>query len=140
MYVFKTKEKSQTNPLETAEQEYFTHMVRKKYPDLLWFHPANESKSTARYRSLMANRGLLPGISDIVILTPGHAHQCGLIELKRRNGVMSDLSDVQKEILRKNAELGHYSAVAFGVVCAMDALEFYLTGKTSSGLSNPNTV
>ncbi len=54
--------------------------------DVLWFHVPNEGKRPMRTGAFLKRLGLLPGVSDFVIIVKGKAH---FLELKTAKGRQS---------------------------------------------------
>ena len=117
-------------PLERHEM-----LVLAQYLDarqLLWLHPPNEAKRSARAGAELKRLGLKPGAPDVLVFTPppGRFGISGVaIELKRRNTPPSGVSVEQRNWLAAMAELGWKTHVAFGADDAIAWLES-LYGKT----------
>jgi hypothetical protein len=99
---------------EDAEQMACAAWLNHKMPYLNWFHVPNEGSRTAHYADRMKRCGLKPGISDFVMLAPTRGYHGAVIELKREDGTLSQVSDEQREFLNKSLDDGYYAAVAFG--------------------------
>jgi hypothetical protein len=98
------------------------------YPDVNWFHPPNGGKRGERLKKdgsnyarsavaageKMKRMGAKKGVVDYVILEPKGKFHGSVIELKKEDGVPSDIEKEQKEFLNKCHESGYYTAVAFG--------------------------
>lgn len=107
-------------PLERHEM-----LVLAQYLDarrLLWLHPPNEAKRSARTGYELKRMGLKPGAPDALIFTPppGKFGINGVaIELKRQKG--SHVSPEQRDFLAALTNNGWKTAVCFG---ASDAIAF----------------
>lgn len=53
-------------------------------PGVFWFHPANEGRRAPRSGAFLKRMGMLPGVSDLVIVLPG-GKVC-FLELKAPGG------------------------------------------------------
>lgn len=116
------------SPKEEAEQKITASHIKFNHPDLLAFHPVNESGGSgdAAYGAKLKALGRLAGISDWVILEPRGGYGFALIELKRNDRSKSRLNPEQKEILEKARARGGWTAVAWGADAFEVALDYYL--------------
>lgn len=117
------------SPPEKAEQKSTAGWMRKNYPDLLFFHPVNESGNggSKQRGSELNEMGRLAGISDWVILEPRGGHPYALIELKRENKSDSSVNKEQKDVFAKASALGAFCAVCYGREAFKACMSFYLT-------------
>lgn len=53
-------------------------------------HIPNEGKRTSRYGKSLKDMGMRPGVSDLFIAMPRHGYSGAWLELKSKNGVLSD--------------------------------------------------
>ena len=53
-----------------------------KYPNILYFHPLNESKRSYYERWYAKKMRMMPGVSDLIILEPRHGFNGLIIEFK----------------------------------------------------------
>ncbi|WP_052954301.1 hypothetical protein [Enterobacter bugandensis] len=115
-------------PLEAVEQKETNTYLRYFHPEILAFHPVNESGAAGdeKYGAELKKRGRLTGISDWVILEPRGGHPYALIELKRNLKSKSRLTPDQKEVLLAAKKRGAWTAVAWGCDAFEAALEMYL--------------
>lgn len=115
-------------PLEGVEQKETNTYLRYFHPEILAFHPVNESGEAGdeRYGAELNKRGRLKGISDWVILEPRGGHPYALIELKRNNKRKSRLTKEQKDVLLAAKARGAWTAIAWGCDAFEAALEMYL--------------
>ena len=75
-----------------------------------------------RKKKYMKKQGVKPGVPDVLIFDiPGHTCNGIAIELKRSNGVPSDVRDTQKKWLTELESRDWLTKVAFG---ADDAIEW----------------
>lgn len=117
---------SQDCPKERIEQINFVSWIRHKYPDLVCFHPVNESDVPVQKRVLLRQEGLLPGIPDIVILSNigGHGgYGFAVIEMKRKNHRKSEISKDQIKILKYCSLSGGLAVLSFGCDNAKKIIE-----------------
>jgi hypothetical protein len=89
--------------------------------DYMW-HPFNEGG----YRHVA--KGLLKGVSDIVIDYPVYPYHGMYLELKKVNGKNSDVSDEQWQFIYNRRRVGFCADVAFGFDDAKDKISAYLKG------------
>lgn len=111
---------------EDAEQIQFTIDIKYKYPELLYFHPVNEGKGNVQYGDKKNKKGLLKGVSDIVILTPSRHYNFLAIELKREKVSKSSISKEQKEFIARAKKNGGFACVAYGAEAATFVVEQYI--------------
>ena len=113
---------------EEIEQEKFNVWFDKYLLklDLRWFHPANGGKRNAQEGAKFRRLGVKRGVPDI-ILPVGRRSKFGLvIELKRVDGKMSDVSEEQKDWLRWFKRQNWSTHVAFGFEHAKRIIITYL--------------
>lgn len=109
-------------PKEVAEQITFINRIRTKYPDsygAVIVHNRNEGKRTMAQIQREKMEGLTTGAPDISI----PAKVSFLCELKRRNQVLSAISDKQLSYLRTAQKLGAFVCVALGCDAAEAAFD-----------------
>lgn len=100
--------------------------MQHKFPSVLWFHTPNETKKpTPQYLESRRRKGVLDGVSDIVILTPGVNWHKAIIEAKRRDSSLSKWQKGQIPFLNKGADDGAFAAVACGLEQLKKATLFY---------------
>ena len=83
----------------------------------------------ARYMNAMKNRGLKPGVSDLVIAYPVEPHHGMYLELKLHE--KSKISDSQTAWAHLMNAVGYYATIAAGFNNAIWAIENYLKGSYS---------
>lgn len=97
-----------------------------RFPDALWFHSPNETRNpTPQYLESRRRKGVLPGVSDVVILTPGLKWYKATIEVKRHDTSLSKWQHGQIPFLNRSAESGSFAAVAGGLEQLKIATLFY---------------
>ena len=101
---------------EDAEHIDCVAWVRYHYPEhaKLILHPVNESKVPAQYRGKLSKMGLLPGVSDLILLYPATGHPYAMFELKRRDRTKSRLSTTQRGTLMAGDNVGAFASVCYG--------------------------
>jgi hypothetical protein len=107
-----TGEKSRT---ENIEQMACTAWLNYHFPELNWFHVPNEGLRSASYADKMKRCGLKSGVSDFIIMKPINEYHGAVIELKREDGLPSNVSKEQNHFLENCYNSGYYAAVTFGV-------------------------
>jgi hypothetical protein len=82
--------------------------------DGYFFHPPNESRSTARYRGKLKALGLLPGVADLVFIAPPPCggYVAAALEIKADKG---RASPEQKLFLERAAAAGWATACTRGL-------------------------
>ena len=97
------------------------------FPELMIFHPINEGDVKVQYRDKLLSCGLVPGVSDLVVLKVSGVHPFACFELKRATKTLaSPVSAEQKKWLRRCRADGGYSAVCYGAKAFKQALCHYL--------------
>lgn len=95
-----------------------TSFVRSHYPDVIWFHVANEGQHSK------VCEGVLPGAADYFLSEPMGIF-CGLyLEIKTERG---KLSNKQASFGEKAIEKGYHWEVAYGINQCMDAVKRYMS-------------
>lgn len=127
---FKYDKKQKLNPVEDAEQIILNNFCRIQWPRQygLMFHAVNESggKGSAQYGRKLKAKGRKSGVSDWIVLVPNDKHHGLIIELKRTNGVDSDLDSNQTLFLKNASDNNYYACVCFGADAAIYAIDKYL--------------
>lgn len=109
-------------PLERHEMAVLAQYLDARR--LVWLHPPNESKRSARYGAELKRLGMKAGAPDCLIFTPppGRYGINGVaIELKRKGARPSGVTVEQRDWLESLGALGWKTHVAFG---ASDAIGF----------------
>ena len=113
-------------PHEDTDLIAYWMWMQHKFPDVLWFHTPNETKKpTPQYLESRRRKGVLDGVSDIVILTPGVRWEKAIIEAKRHDSSLSQWQKGQIPFLNKGAGDGAFAAVACGLEQLKKATLFY---------------
>ena len=119
-------------PTEAVEQTMFVQRFHLTWPDTIIFHVPNEGRASIGWRLKQKRLGLISGAPDLIVLDPVGEFHGLLIEMKRSNGVASNLSDNQKLFLTEASDKGYFSAVCFGADAAMNAcVDYFNMGKAS---------
>ncbi|WCD42794.1 hypothetical protein KQCUZIGB_CDS0040 [Pectobacterium phage Ymer] len=117
--------------------------LKYNYPNIPAFHVANESDVPVQYRNKLRQKGLVPGVSDMIIMSPSHSlfYPNASIELKRATkSLSSPVSDDQEDWLMRCAENGSFSCVCYGVKSFRAAMSWYLTGVYLDGYNDPSVI
>lgn len=100
-------------PSEASEQMDLVRTLTRAR--LRFFAVPNGGSRRGNEGARLRSGGVRRGVPDMVILTPPPGGTLGtVIELKRADGVLSDVSVYQREWLEDFATLGWGSMVAFG--------------------------
>jgi|11_taG_2_1085331.scaffolds.fasta_scaffold06966_7 hypothetical protein len=103
--------------LQKAVACYLDHL-----PNVVWFHVANERKTSIQAGKRLKDKGVKSGVPDVMILNAENGF-CGLaIELKVKGG---RLTHNQKTWLVKLENIGYKTAVCFCLQDAIDVVNEY---------------
>jgi len=91
--------------------------------DKFIFHVANERTTSPQSGALLKRKGVLSGVSDILIMKPSNNYHGATIELKSKNGKVSANQQAFMDIL---AEHGYFVAVCYSSDEAIAAICEYL--------------
>lgn len=105
-------------PTEDFEQRTLANRLRGT--DLIWCHVPNGGKRDKRVAAQMRRHGVMPGVPDILIFTPGHDGKPTAIELKRIKS--GRVSKEQKQWLVDLAECGWHTEVSKGADAAWELI------------------
>lgn len=102
-----------------------------RYLDLLgvlWFHPANERKTSKISGKRLKSKGVKSGVPDCVILEPKKGYHGLFIELKviYSNGRKSSILETQKKWLNRLEENNYKTAIVYNFDQAMKIIDDYL--------------
>lgn len=129
----KTPTRKDTVPLECAEQKLFFRLVKeytRDYPFLR--HVAavpNGGTRNRREAKMLVAEGVKRGVPDTFCPVPVGRYHGWFGELKRLNGVPSDLSDEQRDWLESLRSMGYRAEWHKGGRAMFDDLLAYLRGE-----------
>lgn len=104
-------------------------------PELLWLHAIpNGGERTRSSAGNMKAEGVKPGVADIFWPVPSSGKHGLYIEMKRRNGVPSDVNDKQRDFRSFVLTRGYAWCWAKGWLIARDRLISYACGQWSAEL------
>lgn len=119
---------------------------RRKYSDLRWMYAIpNGGDRKVSVAAALKVEGVKAGVADVCLPVPRHANgymaEAGLyIEMKRVDGVPSNVSDNQLDFGAFVTLKGFHWYVAFGWVQAVHLVECYLTNKVPTLSAHQQTV
>lgn len=116
-------------PLETVECQHFYkwctyHPIIKHYI----YHIPNGGYRNKLEAIKFEREGVRSGVSDYHLPYPAHGYNGLWIEMKRKKKNISNITDNQKEWLRKMRDLGFAIGIAYGADEAILLCENYLQG------------
>jgi len=85
-------------------------------------HIPNEGKRTASYGKSLKEIGMRPGVSDLFIAMMRHGYGGAWIELKSKNGI---LSDYQKKFLKDMAEQNYFTKTCYSIEETIEIIKWY---------------
>lgn len=122
--------KASTVPLEEAEQIalfQWRDIAVKVIPELRWLHSSlNGVPLSPGLAAKMRRMGMTSGVVDVFLPVVRNGYSGLYIEMKRRNGVKSDLSDAQSEFISFARAQGYMADWCKGWEMAKDMILFYL--------------
>jgi hypothetical protein len=106
-------------PLEKVEQVNSCSFLRFHHPEILGFHPVNESGAggSAQYGRYLNEAGRLNGTSDWIILhqSASGKHPGAVVDIKRIGKSQSSPVDAEQvDFFRRAKAAGYYTAVCYG--------------------------
>ena len=103
-------------------QKAVIRYLRLQYPDKLFFHVPNGGKRNLLEAAKFKAMGVLPGVSDILIMEPNNYYGGLCIELKvdKNKPTLSQMS-----FLKKAEQRGWLTAVCYTLNDAMDKIDSY---------------
>lgn len=121
---------------EDTDQQAFIAWIRYHCPWVNVFHVTNESgtSSSAGFIEKRKRMGVTKGVSDNIILTPGHDKSFAAMELKRRDRTKSKWQEGQREFLNQVVDDGGFASVSFGLECIKNSAKLYLCGSESDDI------
>lgn len=110
--------------MQCAEVRY----MRAKHPDLshIFFSVPNGTKRTSQQTQWLKDEGLVPGVSDMILLKPNSLHGYLCIENKTPKGKQSPEQVLFQEAVERNG--GKYIVIR-SLDEFMNAIEKYLNGE-----------
>lgn len=108
-------------PTEGAEQISLFNQIRKHHPHLapIVFHPRMEGERTKGQADWQkADGSIVAGVSDVI----GVGHPMLVMELKRKNHILSTWQKGQISFLEESHKRGAFTCLALGWKSAMQAL------------------
>lgn len=85
-------------------------------------HIPNEGKRTSRYGKSLKDLGMRPGVADLFIAMPRHGFCGAWIELKSKNGV---LSDAQKAFIRDMIDQHYFTKICRSIEDVIETINWY---------------
>jgi hypothetical protein len=85
-------------------------------------HIPNEGKRTAHYGKYLKDMGMRPGVADLFIAMPRHGCNGAWIELKSKNGI---LSQEQREFLQDMESQNYFTKICYSFEEAIETIEWY---------------
>jgi len=94
------------------------------YPDLkdVVIHIPNEGRRTARFGKLLKDMGMKSGVSDLFIAMGCHGFFGAWIELKSKNG---SLSQSQKKFIESMRQQNYFAAVCHSIEDCIETIKWY---------------
>lgn len=117
----KRKKRNHDEESEQIKYNYWAAAIK-----LPWYHPANGGSRHKLEAVKFKSMGVKKGVSDIILPVKRSPYSGLVIELKRIDGKMSDLSEEQILWLNWYARNGWMACVAFGFEKAKKFTEDYL--------------
>lgn len=119
---------------EDTDQQAFIAWIRYHCPWVNVFHVPNELNGSKVQGEIMRRKGKVGGVSDNIILTPGHDKPFAAMELKRRDKTKGKWQPGQREFLNKTADDGGFASVSYGLDCIKNSAKLYLCGSESDAI------
>lgn len=105
---------------EQLLQQQVAEYLALAYPDLVWWHTANNARS-AHIGGILKSMGVRAGVADLAFVLPNG--QAAFLELKAKRGV---LSEAQEQFAAAVIRSGGMWAMARSLTGAADILRFWL--------------
>ncbi len=117
------------SPLEHYEQILFVDWFRAAYPDMSMSLHAVPNQFTGRSKEIQkrVREGLSKGYPDLLLDIPKGVFHGLRIEMKRIDGVPSQVNPSQRQWLNRLNENGYYATVAWGGDHAIAIAKAYLS-------------
>ena len=103
------------------------YIMRLSFRAYLFAIPNGGSRHKLEAKKLKAE-GVRAGVPDLQLVVPRNGLHGLFVEMKRRNGVPSDIKQEQKDWHYKLRQKGYAVTVAFGYEMAKQAITDYLNG------------
>ncbi len=117
---------------EHAEQAAvfaWAELMARRDPRLLLLNSSqNGMRSSIRQAVAAKEAGMKKGVPDIFLPIPAGTKSGLFIEMKRKDGRLSDLSDEQRWWLAALHDQGYQTAVCFGAEQAVETIKAYMAG------------
>lgn len=101
------------------------NMLWLRYKKYIWYHVPNGGKRNAAEAAKFKRMGVMAGVSDVIFDEPVNGYSGLRIELKTKNG---KLSESQMNFLNKATDKGYLCAVVYSFDAARQLIENYLNG------------
>lgn len=111
------------DPVESIHQINLINWIEENHPELFLFATVNERNSSKANMVKLKRQGLKTGVPDLYISK--HGNQL-FIEMKRHNGVFSDLRQSQRDIITEMKDKGEAVVVCFGFLASKLAVIDFL--------------
>lgn len=101
---------------EAVEQINAIAWLREKHPQyaVMAFHVPNEGNIPVQYRQDLLRQGLLPGVSDIIIIKSSQIFPAGVFEMKRASVAKSKVSPEQRKFIQLAEMDGKMACLTYG--------------------------
>ena len=92
-------------------------------------HIPNEGKRSPAQGAKLKKCGLVPGVSDYLMLIPSEHYHGLALEMKRSVKSKSKVSPQQSAFIERQIEKGYYGTVCYGADAAIDVVTRYLNNE-----------
>lgn len=122
------KPRKPSSPLEHAETAAVVAWFKLQYPKQAGYLIGlpNAGKRSPRVAAMLKAEGMRPGAFDLFLAIPRWGYHGLWIEMKRRDGTQSDVSDNQARFETDMIAMGYMAQVCFGADEARVAIRAYL--------------
>lgn len=113
---------------EHAETAAVVSWWRRQYPKLAkhLIGLPNAGKRSSQVAAMLKAEGMIPGASDLFLAIPKWGYHGMWIEMKRKDGVPSDVSENQSSFQADMRSVGYIAEVCFGAEQAIAMIKHYL--------------
>jgi hypothetical protein len=101
---------------DNLQQAVYRHLRLRAYPGVVFFHVPNGGRRNAREAGRLKSFGVLPGVSDLVLVQKGKAF---FLELKAPKGRLSESQIIFQSAVNS---AGCCASTAYGIDEALDIL------------------